>query len=109
VDHVALMALEITGFTRPNLDILWMDPYEYKDALSDAVALLNCYGIPVSVYNHQLCTVNSDVLPNYRKSISDWKNEYLDECDSCKMRSNCGGFFSSGKMYRRSNHIRPFV
>jgi His-Xaa-Ser system radical SAM maturase HxsC len=108
VDHVALMALEITGFTRPNLQLLWIDPYEYKDALSEAVALLNAYGIPTSVYNHQLCTVNDDVLPNYRRSISDWKNEYLDECGSCKRRSDCGGFFSSGKTYRHSEHIKAF-
>jgi MoaA/NifB/PqqE/SkfB family radical SAM enzyme len=26
VDHVALMGLEITGFTRANLDDLWIDP-----------------------------------------------------------------------------------
>lgn len=84
VDHVALMGLEITGFTRSNLEHLWIDPYEYKDQLSEAVALLNAYGVDTSVYNHQLCTVNPDVLGNYRKSISDWKNEYLDECRACQ-------------------------
>jgi len=109
IDHVALMALEITGFTRPNLPLLWIDPYEYRDVLSESVALLNSYGIPTSVYNHPLCTVNPDVFPNYRKSISDWKNEYLDECRPCKKQSDCGGFFSSGKMYRHSDHIKPFV
>ena len=109
VDHVALMALEITGFTRPNLQLLWIDPYEYKDILSEAVALLNAYGIPTSVYNHQLCTVNADVLPNYRKSISEWKNEYLDQCIGCTRRDDCGGFFSSGKEYRHSDHIRAFL
>jgi His-Xaa-Ser system radical SAM maturase HxsC len=108
VDHVALMALEITGFTKPNLQLLWIDPYEYKDALSEAVALLNAYGMPTSVYNHQLCTVNADVFPNYRKSISDWKTEYLDECSACKRRNDCGGFFSSGKAYKHSDHIRAF-
>ena len=108
VDHVALMALEITGLTRLNLELLWIDPYEYKDVLSEAVALLNAYGIPTSVYNHQLCTVNNDVLPNYRKSISDWKTEFLDECALCKRRSECGGLFSSGKVYKHSQYIRAF-
>lgn len=106
VDHVALMGLEITGFTRPNLDILWIDPYEYKDTLSEAVALLNSYGMIASVYNHQLCTVNPDVVSNYRKSISDWKNEYLDECAECKRKGDCGGFFSSSKKYKHSAHIK---
>jgi His-Xaa-Ser system radical SAM maturase HxsC len=109
VDHVALMGLEITGFTRPNLELLWIDPYEYKDALSDAVHLLNSYGMTASVYNHQLCTVNADVMQNYRKSISDWKNEFLDECFACTKQEECGGLFSSSKMYRHSAHIKPFL
>ncbi|MGH9682853.1 MAG: His-Xaa-Ser system radical SAM maturase HxsC [Candidatus Acidiferrales bacterium] len=108
VDHVALMGLEITGFTRANLELLWIDPYEYKETLSQAIAVLNAYGIRASVYNHQLCVVNADVEGNYRKSISDWKNEYLECCGSCGRRSECGGFFSSSKMYRYSDHIKPF-
>jgi hypothetical protein len=32
------MGLEITGFTRANLDLLWIDPYEYKHTLSDRVS-----------------------------------------------------------------------
>jgi len=109
VDHVALMGLEITGFTRPNLDLLWIDAYEYKDVLSEAVAVLNGYGMNASVYNHQLCTVNPDVRRNYRKSISDWKNEYLDECVSCNRRGECGGLFSSAKMYKHSKYIKAFT
>ena len=109
VDHVALMGLEITGFTRPNLEVLWIDPYEYKDMLSEAVALLNSYGVPTSVYNHQLCTINPDVMGNYRRSISDWKTEFIDECIPCVKRSECGGLFSSSKMYRHSKHIKAFV
>jgi His-Xaa-Ser system radical SAM maturase HxsC len=108
VDHVALMGLEITGFTRANLDLLWIDPYEYKETLSDAVAILNAYGMNASVYNHTLCTVNPDVWGNYRKSISDWKNEYLDACLGCSKMGDCGGFFSSGKQYRHSEHIKAF-
>lgn len=109
VDHVALMGLEITGFTRPNLKILWIDPYEYKDKLSEAVTLLKSYGMTASVYNHQLCTVNPDVLENYRKSISDWKTEYLDECLRCAKRKECGGLFSSSKQHQYSKHIKAFI
>jgi His-Xaa-Ser system radical SAM maturase HxsC len=108
VDHVALMGLEITGFTRANLQQLWIDPHDYKDQLSQATEILNRRGIPTSVYNHQLCVINDDVLENYKRSISSWKNEYVAECDSCLRRSECGGFFSSSKMYRFSDHIQPF-
>lgn len=109
VDHVALMGLEITGFTRPNLEMLWIDPYDYKDILSEAVEVLNNYGIHASVYNHQLCTTNPDIWGNYRRSISDWKNEYLSECRLCKKVQDCGGFFSSSKQYKHSLHINPFI
>jgi His-Xaa-Ser system radical SAM maturase HxsC len=107
VDHVALMGLEITGFTRANLDLLWIDPYEYKDTLSEAVHVLRSYNIHHSVYNHQLCTVNADVYPSCRKSISDWKNEYLAECEKCGGKSDCGGLFSSSKLYKHSQFIKP--
>lgn len=50
---------EVTGFTRSNLDFLWIDRYEYKDTLSEAA--LNSYGMNESLYNHQLCVVNRDV------------------------------------------------
>ena len=108
VDHVALMGLEITGFTRPNLRDLWIDPFDYKDSLSAAVGVLRAYGMNTSIYNHQLCTINDDVLDVYKKSISDWKNEYVEECVECSRRSECGGLFSSSVLYRRSEHIRAF-
>lgn len=109
VDHVALMGLEITGFTRANLDSLWIDPFDYKDALSQAVQLLESYGMNVSVYNHQRCLVNDDIMNAYRKSISDWKNEYLDSCGICKKLNECGGLFLSSKQFKHSAHIKPFT
>src|SRR3546814_18580333 len=106
-DHVALLGREITGFNRTNLDKLWVDPFDYKDSVSEAIHVLNSYGISASVYNHQLCIINNDVKGNYKKSISDWKNEYLDTCFGCTRMAECGGFFSSSKLYRHSEHIRP--
>jgi His-Xaa-Ser system radical SAM maturase HxsC len=108
VDHVALMGLEIMGFTRANLDELWVDQYDYKDKLSSAVNLLSSYGVNVSVYNHQRCLVNDDVMHAYRKSISDWKNEYLIDCKGCSKQEECGGFFASQIKYRTSKYIKPF-
>lgn len=109
VDHIALMGLEMMGFTRANLDSLWIDPVEYKEQLSDAVNILRTYRIPVSVYNHQLCLVNKDIEPVYVRSISDWKNEFAPECDGCSRKAECGGFFSSGVKHGYSTNIRPFL
>ena len=108
VDHVALMGLEMTGFTRANIDKLWIDPYEYKDILSEATLLLKSYGMNVSIYNHQRCLINDDVLFANRKSISDWKNEYVPECTGCSKLTECGGFFTSGMLHQYSPNIRPF-
>lgn len=108
VDHVALMGLEMMGFTRANLDKLWIDPVEYKDTLSKSVSILASYGMNISVYNHQLCLVNPDIQPYYRKSISDWKNEYATECQNCAKQRECGGFFASGVEFGYSKHLIPF-
>ncbi|MCX8519409.1 MAG: His-Xaa-Ser system radical SAM maturase HxsC [Methylophilaceae bacterium] len=108
VDHVALMGLEMMGFTRANLDKLWIDPYDYKDNLSNAVSILAKAGMNVSVYNHQLCLINQDIMPYYRKSISDWKNEFAPECNSCSKVDDCGGFFASGIQYGYSKNLTAF-
>ncbi|MDN5882284.1 MAG: His-Xaa-Ser system radical SAM maturase HxsC [Nitrosospira sp.] len=107
VDQVAFMGLEITGFTRGNLKTLWVDPYDYRFVLEEAVEILAAYRIPVRVYNHQLCVVTPRVREFCVKSISDWKNEYLPECARCRLRSSCGGFFSTQVKYRHSEHIFP--
>jgi His-Xaa-Ser system radical SAM maturase HxsC len=108
VDHVALMGIELTGFSRANLETLWIDPFDYKDILSRAVRIIEASGMQVSVYNHQLCVVNSDTEKAYRRSISDWKNEYVEACAPCRRKHECGGFFASGVQYKHSAHIRPF-
>ncbi len=108
VDHVAFMGLEITGFTRANLDSLWIDPADYQSELYRAVSFLADSRMRVSIYNHQLCVLDKRLWPFARKSISDWKNEYMPECDGCLERENCGGFFASAKIHY-SEHIRPFL
>ena len=106
VDHVALMGLEITGFTRANLADLWVDPFNYKEELRRAVTTLADFRMNVSVYNHQLCVIDRSIWPFARRSISDWKNEYMPECNGCSVAGNCGGFFSSAK-HRYSDYIAP--
>jgi hypothetical protein len=103
------MGLEMTGFTRGNIDTLWIDPHDYRDQLESAVSILAAYRVPTRVYNHQLCVVPPRVRPYCVRSISDWKNEYLPACDSCALRRQCGGFFSSALKHRYSNHISPAV
>jgi His-Xaa-Ser system radical SAM maturase HxsC len=107
VDHVALMGLEMMGFTKHNLEDLWIDPADYQKELKAAVETLARYRMNVSIYNHQLCLLDKELWPFNRKSISDWKNEYMPECAPCEKKEQCGGFFSSASL-RYSEHIKPF-
>ena len=105
-DHVTFMGLEMMGFSVPNVSDLWIDPWDYREKLEDAVLSLADRGMTVSIYNHQLCTLPRSVWPFARRSISDWKNEYLPECEACAVRSACGGFFASCLQRKRySTHI----
>jgi His-Xaa-Ser system radical SAM maturase HxsC len=108
VDHVALMGLEMTGFTKANLPDLWIDPFDYQHELYAAAATLSASRMNVSIYNHQLCVLDRRLWPLARRSISDWKNEYMPECTSCTKRDACAGFFASAR-FRYSDHLRPFV
>jgi His-Xaa-Ser system radical SAM maturase HxsC len=105
VDHVALMGLEMMGYTRANLEGLWIDPADYQRELAAAVAELRDARMNVSIYNHQLCVLDRVLWPFARKSISDWKNEFVEACGACSVRERCGGFFASSAKLKYSAHI----
>jgi His-Xaa-Ser system radical SAM maturase HxsC len=97
VDHVALMGMEHTGFAIANDETLWIDPVDYQEQLKGGIDVLAAAGLNVSVYNLPLCVLDPAVRPFAVQSISDWKNAYVAECDGCSARSECAGFFSSGR------------
>ena len=105
--HVTFMGLEMMGYAIANLDSLWIDPWDYQNQLETATLYLAERGMRVSVYNHQLCTVPDSIWPYCAKSISDWKNEYLPQCEACAVRQECGGFFASVVRRKHSSHIDP--
>lgn len=104
VEHVALMGLEYVGYTPRNIDELWIDPFDYQAELESAVRILSLRDMSVSLYNHQLCVLSRSLWPYARKSISDWKNLYLPECETCMARDDCGGLFQWA-VRKHSNHI----
>lgn len=96
VEHIAFMGLEHQGYTPFNIDKLWIDPVNYMSELGEAVIYLADKGMNVSIYNTQLCLLPKELWKYSRKSISDWKNIYLDECSACAVVDECGGLFASG-------------
>lgn len=96
-DHIALMGLEPFGLACKNFDKVWIDPVDYMSFLKKAVLALNRRNLSVSIYNHQLCTLPEELWHFSRKSISEWKNVYFPECSECRVKKECGGFFTSSK------------
>ena len=106
VSHVALMGLEITGYTRTNLNALWIDPIDYLGELTSAAEELVWSKMNFSIYNLPLCLLPTSLWPHARASISDWKNIYYGVCTQCSVKSYCGGFFASS-VHKASRHVAP--
>ncbi|QMR78120.1 His-Xaa-Ser system radical SAM maturase HxsC [Enterobacter sp. RHBSTW-00175] len=110
VKHIALMGMENMGYAKLNREAVFIDPWEYKDMLSDTIEIFQLYGIDVRVFNLPLCIVNEDTQTYCKQSISDFKNSWSPVCNSCVKRDACCGFFSSSTdKFWLSNHISPFV
>jgi len=105
VIHVAFMGMETRELAKKNLDQVWIDPYEYQSYLNEAVEILSLRQMNVSIYNHQLCVLPKTLWRFAKKSISGWKNIYLNECKTCDYNGSCGGFFASSKNIH-SIHIK---
>lgn len=97
VQEVALMGCEPTGFALANREQCEVDLPEWSDALRQALRTLQRHSIPNFLMNIPLCALPQHLWPLARQSISDWKNVYADECDSCVVKEQCSGLFASHK------------
>ena len=89
-----------------NAPLVWADPADYQRELAEAVDILATAGITTRIYNHQLCVLDRRLWPYAVRSISDWKNDYLDICRTCSVHDACGGVFTTSGN-RLSQHLRP--
>lgn len=105
--HYALMSMEVCGTANVNVDSVYIDPVEYKLEMRKAALALHKRGLHVSVYNTPLCLCHEDIRAFSRQSISSWKNNFVEECSTCRGRDECCGFFSTSSV--RSNHISPIM
>jgi His-Xaa-Ser system radical SAM maturase HxsC len=108
VEHIAFMGLEHQGYTPYNIEKLWIDPTDYMVELEDAVHFLSSKDMNVSIYNSQLCLMPQQLWEYSRNSISEWKNIYLPECDTCSMLNRCGGLFKSAEK-KHSEFIKSII
>ena len=71
----------------------WLDDGD-ADA-ERATFTLAAAGIVTKIFNHKLCVLDEQLWPFAVRSISDWKNDYLEICDHCSVRDTCGGVFAT--------------
>jgi len=109
VEHVAFMGIEPIGFAKANRDALWIDPVDFAAELQGSIGYLNDRGVPASIYNLPLCVLPRELRKHARRSISTWKQDYLEVCDACAVKSACGGFFSWVTPEWTSRSIAPVM
>lgn len=107
VNKVIFMTLEMLGNAVKNNEDVWIDFWEVEPYLNEAVVYLLSQRKMVSLYNFPLCYLKRDLWGLAAKSISEHKVRYEEECESCKYKNYCGGFFASTLGVRKIR-VRPF-
>lgn len=95
--RVCLMGLEMMGNAMINKNKVWINYDEIWPFIRDAAEILVANGVNSELYNYPLCLVDQGLQALYRKSITPSKIEFLPECESCRRKSECGGFFRTTK------------
>ena len=94
------MGLEIIGYTMAHKKELIEDNQDQAiKNLESALMYLDEWDYNVSIYNTALCHLPETLWKYAKKSISDWKNSFPEDCKKCEMKPECSGFFSWNLKY----------
>lgn len=93
VDSVKIMGMEMTGSAAVNRKKLWLSYKDAFEASKEAINELINNKIDVALYNFPLCAVEKPYRMLCRKSITDYKVRFAEECDVCNIKDACGGMF----------------
>ncbi|WP_421696692.1 His-Xaa-Ser system radical SAM maturase HxsC [Aestuariivirga sp.] len=100
VERWAIMQLERIGFGRKNWNRLFFDNSRTFSPIARAIDTAMGLGIQTQLYNFPLCTIPEEYREQAPRTISDWKQKYLDTCTGCRLLDTCSGFF---EWYDQSN------
>lgn len=89
----AIMQLENYGYAKMNWDHLFVDTSTRFSPIGNAISIVDIHTINAKLYNFPKCTIPNEWQDHACKSISDWKNKYLEVCNNCSQQSECCGFF----------------
>lgn len=107
VREVALMACEPIGFALANRDQCEVDLADWTLTLEQSTRVLRRHGVPHLFMNTPLCALPKSLWRDAHKSISDWKNVYLDECSTCAVRQRCSGLFAWHERGWKPTRVAP--
>ena len=105
---VKIMGLEMTGSASVNADRVWLTYREAFDSSRSAILSLVGHGIDVGLYNFPLCAVDESFHLICKKSITDYKIRYGEQCELCSKKPNCGGIFAGSARFAKSD-IVPWI
>lgn len=97
IAYISFMGLEDTGYSIKNHKQIWIDPIDYQDKLEQAILNLAEWKLDVSIFNLPHCLLKPSLYKFAKKSISDWKVTYNDNCSTCLKKNECCGLFSTSK------------
>ncbi len=94
IEYVSIIAMEITGNARMNMEQVWVPYREAFSSISKSIRIMVQNGVDVKLYNFPICTVESSFWTLCEKSISSNKVRYAEICEMCKYKKACGGVFA---------------
>lgn len=94
IEYVSVIAMEMTGNARVNMEQVWIPYREAFDSIASALRKLIENGVDVKLYNFPICTVQKPFWTLCEKSISENKVRFAESCDECKYKAACGGVFA---------------
>lgn len=107
VREVALMACEPIGFALANRTVCEVDLGQWHVQLMEAASALARAQIPFLFMNTPLCVLPRALRGHARRSISDWKQAFPVECETCLARDDCSGLFAWHEHGWRPAPLRP--
>lgn len=95
VEEVNILSLELLGNAGKDYKNFWIEKEEINFSLEKALPIFMKNKIKVNLYNFPLCLLKNKFWEITKKSITDYKSKYGENCQKCKVFSKCDGFFFS--------------
>jgi len=104
IKYVSVIAMEMTGTARANLDKVWIPYKKSFSIISKSIRKLVENEIDVKLYNFPLCTVERPFWTLCEKSISENKVRFSESCNACIYKNTCSGVFA-GTLHLEENEL----